>query len=182
MARKLAVTELNRMSEASFREASKLPLHIFLDNIRSGNNVGSVFRSSDAFRVGKVILSGISAKPPHRDVLKTSLGAEKSIGWEYTENPLAYLQQAKAEGWKIAVVEQIDESISLEEWKPSSKDQWILVVGNEVRGVSDEILPLADVCLELPQFGTKHSLNVSVCTGMVLWEYMRCTGLSALRG
>lgn len=182
MARKLAVTELGRISEASFREASKLPLHLFLDNIRSGNNVGSMFRTGDAFRVGKVILSGISAKPPHRDVLKTSLGAEKSMDWEYTEEGLAYLQKAKQDGWKIAVVEQIDESVSLEAWQPSAEERWILVVGNEVRGVSDDILPLADVCLELPQFGTKHSLNVSVCTGMVLWEYMRCSGLGTLRG
>lgn len=180
MSKKLRVSELNRISESDFREAKKVNLRIHLDNIRSGNNVGSVFRTSDAFRVDKIYLSGITVKPPHRDVLKTSLGAESSVAWEFLEDPISHLKTLKTEGWKIAIVEQIDDSIDLQEWQPGSDERWIVIVGNEVRGVSEDLLPLANQCLEVPQFGTKHSLNVAVCTGMVVWEYMRCTGLSTL--
>ncbi len=168
------------MTENAFKEANKLPFRIVLDNIRSGNNIGSVFRTADAFRLDQIVLGGITAKPPHRDISKTAIGAENSMAWEHYEDLPAHLRSMQQEGWKIAVIEQVEGSTMLEDWKPSSNDKWAVVMGNEVKGVTQEIVDLADLIIELPQFGTKHSLNVSVCTGIVVWEYMRCTGLSSL--
>ncbi|MDG2246922.1 MAG: TrmH family RNA methyltransferase [Flavobacteriales bacterium] len=179
MNRKLKVTEMGRLSPDEYAAEKKVQLIVGLDNIRSGNNVGSVFRTADASRLEKVLLGGISAQPPHRDILKTALGADKTVSWEYHENMVELLKKYQDEGWKIAIVEQMESSTMLQDWK-ASDDKWIVVVGNEVKGVSDEVCALGNVFLEIPQFGTKHSLNVSVCTGMVVWEFMRQTGLSQL--
>lgn len=180
MRKKLILTDLGRMDEKAFKEAPKLPFRIVLDNIRSGNNIGSVFRTADAFRCDQLILGGITACPPQRDITKTAIGAENSMDWEYHEDLVVHLCNLKEEGWKIAAVEQVSNSVALQDWKPSSEEKWCVILGNEVKGVAQELVDLADVVLELPQFGTKHSLNVSVCTGIVVWEYMRCSGLSAL--
>lgn len=181
MARKLAVQELNRLSPEALREQSRLSLTVLLDNIRSGNNIGSVFRTADAFRLNRVILGGICAQPPQRDILKTSLGAEKTVPWEYHEDLLELVRNAQARGAKIAVVEQTDASVPLEAWNPTAEHDWWVILGNEVGGVSDELVKLADLCIEVPQFGHKHSLNISVCAGVVFWQYMRSCGLEAVR-
>ncbi len=173
------MTEMGRISPEAFAEEQKVNLVIALDNIRSGNNVGSVFRTSDAFRVNEVLLGGISAQPPHRDIQKTALGADKTVAWRYAEELLDLLNEYRSNGWKIAVVEQMEQRTLLQDWKPA-QEKWVIVVGNEVKGVRDEICAMADVCLEVPQFGTKHSLNVAVCTGMVVWEFMHQQGLSQL--
>lgn len=178
--RKLKVFELGRLDAEAYRDARKVSLYVFLDNIRSGLNVGSVFRTADAFRLGGVYLGGITVQPPHREVLKTALGAEQTVEWSHHENALVALQDLKAQGFKVAIVEQVEHSEPLQAWLPKPDEKWVVVLGNEVKGVQDELLPLADVCLEVPQYGTKHSLNISVCAGIVCWEYMRSTGLSQL--
>lgn len=181
MARKLAVQELNRLTPEALREKQRIALTVVLDNIRSGNNIGSVFRTADGFRLARVVLGGICAKPPQRDILKTSLGAEKTVPWEHHENLLDLVRQAKAEGAKVAVIEQTDASLPLEEWNPSVDHDWWVILGNEVGGVSDELVDIADLCIEVPQFGHKHSLNISVCAGVVFWQYMRSCGLESVR-
>lgn len=170
---------MGRLSADEYATTSKAHLIIGLDNIRSGNNVGSVFRTADAARLEKVLLGGISAQPPHRDIQKTALGADKTVAWEYHENMVELLNKYKESGWKIAIVEQMETSTMLQDWDATA-GKWIVVVGNEVKGVSDEVCALGDEFIEIPQFGTKHSLNVSVCTGMVVWEFMRQAGLSQL--
>lgn len=177
MVRKLAVQELNRLSPEELRDKPRVALTVLLDNIRSGNNIGSVFRTADAFRLSRVVLGGICAKPPQRDILKTSLGAEKTVPWEYHNDLCDYVREAKLTGAKVAVIEQTDASVSLDQWQPSSDQDWIIILGNEVGGVSDELIQLADLCIEVPQYGNKHSLNISVCAGVVFWEYMKCCGL-----
>lgn len=180
MARKLAVQELNRLTPDELREQPRIPLMAVLDNIRSGNNIGSVFRTADAFRLKQVVLGGICAQPPQRDILKTSLGAEKTVPWEYRDHLTNRVREAKAKGVKVAVIEQTDTSIPLDDWKPIATTEWMVIFGNEVGGVSDALIELADVCIEIPQFGNKHSLNISVCAGIVFWEYMRSCGLRHL--
>lgn len=180
MARKLSVTELNRLHPDELAKRQRVPLRILLDNIRSGNNVGSVLRTADGFRLDHVLMSGISVTPPHRDILKTSLGAERTVPWSYHASPIQAIERCRLEGFNIAIVEQTTEAVALQEWCPEPGDKWLLVIGNEVSGVSDEVLPLADVCLEVPQFGSKHSFNVAVCGGMVVWQYMNVSGLSFL--
>jgi tRNA G18 (ribose-2'-O)-methylase SpoU len=178
--RKLKVFELGRLDAEAYRDAQKVSLYVFLDNIRSGLNVGSVFRTADAFRLSGVYLGGITVQPPHREVLKTALGAEQTVDWSHHEDAVAALRELKAQGFKVAIVEQVEHSVPLQAWNPNADEKWIVVLGNEVKGVQDELLPLADLCLEVPQFGTKHSLNISVCAGIVCWEYMRSTGLSQI--
>ena len=168
--KKLKVEELNRLSTEEAKEKQKLPIVVVLDNIRSLNNVGSAFRTSDAFGIEKIVLCGITGKPPHRDIHKTALGAQETVNWEYAETTSLALTELKEEGYKIALVEQIDTSIALQDYSFSREEKIAFVFGNEVFGVSEEALPLADVALEIPQFGTKHSLNVSVTTGVVLWQ------------
>ena len=168
--KKLKVEELNRLSAEEAKEEAKLPIVVVLDNIRSLNNVGSAFRTSDAFGIEKIVLCGITGKPPHRDIHKTALGAQETVNWEYAETTRQALKQLKVEGYKVALVEQIDTSIALQEYKFNVDEKIAFVFGNEVFGVSEEALPLADVALEIPQFGAKHSLNVSVTTGVVLWQ------------
>lgn len=180
MNRKLKMHELGRMTPEEFGNAPKVPLIVALDNIRSGNNVGSVFRTSDAFRLERVLLGGITAQPPHRDIMKTALGADEHVAWSHHEVLISALEDLKNSGYKIASVEQVENSISLEKWSPTPNEKWCVVMGNEVSGVADNIVAISDICLEVPQFGSKHSLNIAVCTGMVLWQYMLKNGLSQL--
>ena len=168
MNRKLKLQELNRIDIGEFKSASKLPLVIVLDNIRSLNNIGSVFRTSDAFRIEKILLCGITAKPPHRDIQKTALGATKTVEWGYYENTIDCIQELKQEGYEIASIEQAENTTFLHEYQP--KNKVAIVMGNEVKGVDQQVIDVSDVCIEIPQFGTKHSLNVSVCTGIVVWN------------
>jgi len=168
--RKLKLQELNRISEAEFKSAPKVPVKIWLDNIRSGHNVGAAFRTADAFRIEEVLLSGISPKPPHREILKTALGADQSMEWSYVENLKDYCTAAKENGYTIYAVEQTDKPIWLQDLQPEADEKLILIFGNEVKGVSDELLALVDGSVEIPQHGTKHSFNVSVSIGIVLWQ------------
>jgi len=171
--RKLKNEELGRLDNAAFMEASKLPLVVILDNIRSMHNVGSTFRTADAFAIEKIYLCGITAKPPHREIHKTALGATDTVDWEYVEDTHALCEKLQNEGYKIAAVEQADQSISLEEYQVAPNDKLAVVFGNEVFGVEDKVVEKADFCLEIPQFGTKHSLNVSVSVGIVLWDLVK---------
>lgn len=168
--RKLKNSELNRMNPESFKQASKTPLIIILDNIRSLNNIGSVFRTADAFLVEKIYLCGITAKPPHKDIQKTALGATDSVSWEYKEDTVALTKSLQNEGVFIASIEQAEGSISLDEFKPESGQKYALIFGNEVKGVQQEIVSMSDAVIEIPQYGTKHSLNISVSAGVVIWD------------
>ena len=171
--KKLSTTELKRVSVDDFKSTRKIPLVVVLDNLRSMHNVGAAFRTGDAFAIEKIFLCGITAKPPHRDIQKTALGATDSVAWEYTESTVDALKQLKEEGYQICVIEQTDESITLDEFVFKQDGKYAVVFGNEAFGVEDSVLPYADVALEIPQYGTKHSLNVSVCLGVVLWEAVK---------
>ena len=169
--KKLKLEELGRISVGEFKTIEKIPLCIVLDNVRSLHNVGSAFRTADAFRVGKIILTGITGRPPHREIEKTALGATDSVEWAYHEDTASLLKKLKAEGWKIAIIEQTDRSLPLQAQRPLPGEKICLVFGNEINGVSDEALGLADLAIEIPQSGTKHSLNISVCIGIVVWHF-----------
>jgi 23S rRNA (guanosine2251-2'-O)-methyltransferase len=171
--KKLSLGELGRLSIDEFKEAEKLPVSVLLDNVRSLHNVGSAFRVSDAFGLEKLYLTGITGTPPHREIHKTALGATESVAWEYFEKPEEAVQQLKQKGYTIVVVEQTDGSMPLQEFQPVTGKKYCLVFGNEVNGVSEEVILQADVALEIPQTGTKHSLNISVCLGIVVWEVFR---------
>ena len=166
--RKLSMDELHRLNKDDFQQAEKLPVIIILDNIRSLSNVGAFFRSADAFRVGELVLCGITACPPHREIHKTALGADETVKWRYFNTTEAACQQLKAEGYRIYAVEQVENSVSLQDFKFEPHTAYIL--GNEVEGVSEDALPYCDGAIELPQAGTKHSINVSVCAGIVMWK------------
>ncbi|MCF8366162.1 MAG: RNA methyltransferase [Bacteroidales bacterium] len=171
--RKLNNEELNRLSTDAFKTAEKLPCVVVLDNIRSLNNIGSVFRTSDAFRIEAVYLCGITATPPHREIHKTALGATDSVKWQYfteTENAILKL---KSEAYRIFSVEQAENSITLEQFVVGRNEKIALVFGHEVNGVEQSIINISDGCIEIPQFGTKHSLNVSVSAGIVIWEVFK---------
>ncbi|MGW8123368.1 RNA methyltransferase [Roseivirga echinicomitans] len=168
--RKLKNDELDRLTLEEFKTTEKLPLVLILDNVRSMNNVGSAFRTSDAFAIEKVYLCGITAQPPHREINKTALGATESVEWEHAENTTVLCQKLQQQGYKVWAVEQADHSTSLENFKIEKGQKYALVFGNEVFGVEDEVIKAADGCLEIPQFGTKHSLNISVSIGVVLWD------------
>jgi 23S rRNA (guanosine2251-2'-O)-methyltransferase len=168
--KKLQLNELGRITVEEFKDSRKIPVCILLDNIRSLHNVGSVFRTSDAFRIAKIFLTGITGVPPHREIQKTALGATESVDWEYAENSAEAVNKLKADGFTIVVIEQTTTSIPLKQFEPRPAHKYCLVFGNEVNGVSEDVLRLADVALEIPQEGTKHSLNVSVCAGIVAWE------------
>ena len=161
--------ELGRMSVAEFKEAKKNPIVVVLDNIRSIHNVGSVFRTSDAFRIEAICLCGYSPQPPHRDIQKTALGATETVNWIYFEHTKDAIQQLKAHGYSIFAVEQVTGSISLENFNISNK-KMAVVFGNEVEGVDADVLANCDGCIEIPQLGMKHSLNISVAAGIVLWD------------
>lgn len=165
---KLKLDELGRLSPEEFEMAAKPPITLVVDNVRSGHNVGAFFRTMDAFAFEKIILCGISPTPPHKEINKTAIGATHTVNWKYKKSILEAVQTLKAEGYAIVGVEQTQNSIHLEDFSWDG-GRLAVIVGNEVNGISEEILPLLDNCLEIPQYGTKHSLNVSVCTGIVLW-------------
>ncbi|MGE0770266.1 MAG: RNA methyltransferase [Cyclobacteriaceae bacterium] len=171
--KKLKLEELGRMSPGQFKTSEKLPVCIVLDNIRSLHNVGSAFRTADAFRIEKIFLTGITGQPPHREIHKTALGATESVDWQYQESTTDLIRSLKAQGYTIAVAEQTTASIPVQDFKFTPGTRLCLVFGNEVNGVSEEAIDLADLALEIPQAGTKHSLNVSVCLGIITWELFR---------
>ena len=180
--KKLNMDELNRMSAEEFRKADKIPVMVVLDNIRSQHNIGSVFRTCDAFRVSHIFLCGITATPPSREIQKSALGATESVSWTYHESALRQIEELKKENFKIVAVEQATGSISPDQFIPDYESKTLLVFGNEVKGVSQEIINISDVCIEIPQFGTKHSFNVSVSAGIVLWEvYKRKLNFSKVK-
>ena len=173
MNRKLKLWELNRVSESEFKTQKKFPLIIVLDNIRSLNNIGSFFRTSDAFNVEKIYLCGITAKPPHRDINKTALGATDYVEWEHVESTEEIVKSLKQSGYSICSIEQAENTTALNEINNLNDSKFALVFGNEVDGVDQKIIDLSDRIIEIPQFGTKHSLNVSVCAGVVMWEFAK---------
>ena len=168
--RKLKNQELNRVSIDEFKELKKIPLTIILDNIRSLSNIGSVFRTSDAFMIKEIILCGITAKPPHREIHKTALGATDSVSWRYFEQTIDAVIELQANNTIIYAIEQADEAILLDNIELNFKKEIAFVLGNEVKGVEDVVVEQADACIEIPQFGTKHSLNISVSAAIVIWE------------
>lgn len=170
--RKLHISELNRRQPGEFRAAEKWPVRIILDNIRSRHNIGSVFRTADAFAVEAICLCGITATPPDREIHKTALGATESVYWEYYTDTLDAVLKARNDGYRVVLVEQTDHSLALDAFDPVDVPL-ALVFGNEVNGVSEHILPQAHQAIEIPQFGTKHSFNISVCAGIVLYDLFR---------
>ena len=168
--RKLKNSEVGRISVDEFKEAVKTPLIVVLDNIRSLNNVGSVFRTSDAFLIEKIYLCGITATPPNKEIHKTALGATESVEWEYVEDTLMLIQKLKAENVKVLSIEQAENSTKLDTFYPTKGEKYAIVMGNEVKGVQQEVVTESDYCIEIPQLGTKHSLNISVTTGVVIWD------------
>ena len=171
--RKLKLEELNRPDIETFKRRPKKSIIVLLDNVRSGLNVGSVFRSSDAFAIEKIILTGITPCPPHREINKTAIGATTSVEWAYHEDATEALKSLKDEGYKLIGIEQTDESSALSSFKVDSHEQYALIFGNEVSGISENLLPFLDDAVEIAQYGTKHSLNVSVCAGIVLWTFTK---------
>lgn len=162
--------ELNRITPEQFKEQEKIPLVVVLDSIRSMNNVGSVFRTCDAFKVEKLYLCGITACPPNRDISKTALGATESVIWEYVEDVVVLAKRLQSEGYKVFMVEQVDESVMLQDMSFQNVGKVAVILGNEVMGVDERLLPVCDGAIEIPQFGTKHSLNVTIAAGIVIWE------------
>jgi tRNA G18 (ribose-2'-O)-methylase SpoU len=168
--RKLTNSELNRINVNEYKNSEKTPIIVVLDNVRSLNNIGSVFRTSDAFLVERIYLCGITATPPHRDIQKTALGATESVDWKYCENALDAIHEIKAANYKIISIEQVAGSISLEQFEVVNNQKYAVIFGNEVKGVQQALIDMSDNCIEIPQFGTKHSFNISVSAGIVLWE------------
>ena len=168
--RKLRNSELDRLSIESFKDVKKTPLIIILDNIRSLNNIGSVFRTSDAFLIEKIYLCGITATPPHKDIHKTALGSTETVAWEYVENTLDLVEKLKAKNIKILSIEQAENATMLNDFTPKQQTTYALVFGNEVKGVSQNVVSASDLVIEIPQYGTKHSLNISVSCGIVIWD------------
>jgi len=167
---------LGRLTPEAFAAAGKLPLRFVLDQIRSGLNVGSIFRTADAFRLEGIHLCGYTARPPHRDILKTALGATEHVAWSGHETTVEAIRMMQAEGIRVYALEQASASMPLEQWSPRPGERWAVVLGNEVRGCSEEVLAAVDGVLEIPQFGVKHSLNVSVAAGMVCWQAFHSLG------
>jgi 23S rRNA (guanosine2251-2'-O)-methyltransferase len=168
--RKLKNSELNRLSIEDFKSVKKTPIVIVLDNIRSLNNIGSVFRTSDAFLIEKIYLCGITATPPHKDIHKTALGSTDTVAWEYVENTMDLIKKLKYQNIKICAIEQAEQATMLDAFSPVKDTTYALVFGNEVKGVSQQVVSASDMVLEIPQFGTKHSLNISVSAGIVIWD------------
>lgn len=168
--RKLNNEELPRLSIEGFKQADKMPLVVVLDNIRSCNNVGSVFRTSDALLVSQICLCGITATPPDKEIHKTALGAENTVDWKYFETTEEAVKVLKKNGYRIIAIEQVEGSIALNEYMPEQGQKLALIFGNEVKGVQQEVVDLCDQTIEIPQFGTKHSFNISVSAGIILWE------------
>jgi len=173
--RKLILDELNRLSVDAFKAAPKFPYCLILNDVRSMNNVGSVFRTADAFRAEKVYLCGITGQPPHRDITKTALGATESVDWEYVADITQLVTQLQQAGWRVMAVEQAEGSVSLADFQPESTQRYAFVLGNEVTGVQETVVEQADNVLEVPQFGTKHSLNIAVTAGIICWDFVQKT-------
>ncbi len=171
--RKLKNSELGRLNVEEFKKAVKIPLIVILDNIRSLNNIGSVFRTSDAFMIEKIYLCGITAKPPHKEIHKTALGATESVDWEYTEDTLELVKELQNNNVKVVSIEQAENSIMLQDFVIQKGNKYAVIFGNEVKGVQQEVVTISDHCIEIPQFGTKHSLNISVSCGVVLWDIFK---------
>jgi len=169
--RKLKNSELERINPEEFKASEKTPLIIILDDIRSLNNIGSVFRTADAFLIQKIYLCGITAQPPHKDIQKTALGATDSVPWEYAENTMEVIEKLQDEGVFVASIEQAEGSISLQEFSVQKALTYAVIFGNEVKGVQQEVVSTSDTVLEIPQYGTKHSLNISVSCGVVIWDF-----------
>jgi 23S rRNA (guanosine2251-2'-O)-methyltransferase len=168
--RKLKLDELNRVTVDQFKAGTKFPVVVVLDNVRSMHNIGSVFRTADGFAVEQLCLCGITAQPPHREIEKTALGATQSINWKYFDNTLLAVKELRDNGYKIIAVEQAAESIMLNDFIPEANEKYALIFGNEVNGVDEEVMKNIDTCIEIPQFGTKHSFNIVVSAGIVLWD------------
>lgn len=171
--KKKSVIELHRIDVEEFKQVPKISLTIVLDDIRSLNNIGSVFRTADAFVIEKIYLCGITATPPHPDIHKTALGAEDSVEWEYVQDVNELVANLKADGVKVCAIEQVHHSISLEDFKTVEGERYALVLGNEVKGVAQSVVDAADYCIEIPQCGTKHSLNISITAGIVMWDFFK---------
>jgi 23S rRNA (guanosine2251-2'-O)-methyltransferase len=169
--RKLKLDELNRVTVEKFKEQTKLPVAIVLDSVRSMHNVGSIFRTSDGFAVEQICLCGITSQPPHREIEKTALGATQSVAWTYHTNAFDAVDELRKQGYIIVAIEQAENSVMLNEFKPQPEQKYALIFGNEVNGVSDEVMAKIDTCIEIPQFGTKHSFNIVVSAGIVLWDF-----------
>lgn len=170
--KKLSLEELNRVDISTFRQQEKTPVVVVLDNVRSMNNVGSAFRTADCFALEKIYLCGITARPPHRDIEKTALGATESMDWEYGKESKIIVSKLQQNGYTVLAVEQSDESVFLHKFMPSTEKKYALVFGNEVHGVSDPVMEIIDGSIEIPQFGTKHSFNIAVSMGIVAWDFM----------
>ena len=168
--RKLKNSELDRLNTEEYKASEKTPLIIILDNIRSLNNIGSVFRTADAFLVKKIYLCGITAKPPHKDIQKTALGATDSVDWEYAENSLEVVQKLQNEGVFVTSIEQAELAVNLNDFSVQKELTYAIIFGNEVKGVQQKVVTASDAVIEIPQFGTKHSLNISVSVGVVVWD------------
>lgn len=168
--RKLKNSELGRKTVEEFKQTNKTPIIVVLDNIRSLNNVGSVFRTSDAFLIEKIYLCGITATPPNKEIHKTALGATESVDWEYVENTIDLVEKLQTENVKVLSIEQAENSTMLDTFTPETNQKYAVVFGNEVKGVQQAVVSASDMCIEIPQLGTKHSLNISVSCGVVLWD------------
>lgn len=165
--------DLERKSVEAFKQSNKNPIFLILDNVRSMHNVGSIFRTCDAFAIEKLFLCGITPTPPHREILKTALGATESVDWEYHPNILELIQKLRLENIRLVALEQTYHSSSLLDFKANDNRKTAFILGNEVEGISEQVLQFSDECVEIPQWGTKHSLNVSVCAGIILWHFLR---------
>jgi tRNA G18 (ribose-2'-O)-methylase SpoU len=177
--RKLKITELNRLTPETFKKTAKTPLVVVLDNVRSLHNVGSIFRTADAFLLEAVYLCGITATPPHAEIHKTALGAEHSVEWKYFGNTSDAISELKQKGYEIIAVEQAEKSVAADNFPPRNKKRAI-ILGNEVKGIDQAVMNQCDACIEIPQFGTKHSLNVSVAAGIIIWELFKSCNTSHL--
>jgi tRNA G18 (ribose-2'-O)-methylase SpoU len=173
MMKKLKTIEMQRLSVDEFKQAEKLPLIVVLDDVRSMYNVGSVFRTGDAFRIEAVYLCGITSTPPSTEIHKTALGAEDSVNWKYFPTAMEALQELKAEGYEVYAVEQAHGSTKLQDFAPLPNKKYAVTLGNEVKGVHQDVVDASDGCLEIPQFGTKHSMNVSVTAGIIIWHFVK---------
>lgn len=171
--RKLKNSELNRLDIPSFKKAAKTPLIVVLDNVRSLNNIGSVFRTADSFLIEKIYLCGITAQPPHKDIHKTALGATESVDWVYKSSTHEAVEELKRNKTVIVSIEQADKAVMLHDFVPEKNTKYALIFGNEVKGVQQSIIDLSDYCVEIPQYGTKHSLNISVSVGIVVWDFFK---------
>ena len=177
MARKKSMIELHRVGVEEYRQVAKLPVTLVLDNVRSEMNVGSIFRTADAFLIERILLCGITPQPPKSEIHKTALGAEESVTWEYYSTTLEAIEQLKRDGYMICSIEQVHDSISLENFVVHPGQKLAIVFGNEVKGVSQEVVDISDKCIEIPQEGTKHSLNISCCAAIIMWHVFRSIGL-----